>query len=292
MFAVMNLPVLRDQDDKLVLYFAVTGLLPGWQGCLLQWSVDGGASWQTAIASMTQSSVIGFLTAPLPLAPAEGDDITNTLSVSVRGGELNSITYLQYLNEINPCAILKPSLQAEVIQFLDADETETNEYDLNTLARGRLGTTPAAHLQGARFCGLDSVYVMEIPSAYRGRELLFRPVTFGTAPESNAVYSILFDPQVSQTELPPQDISYEIVGSEMFLHVYPRHRLGTSANPVASSNMLGYSWHVTDGVNVANRDTTSQDTVISIAGWSSPITVQVSQVNRYTGSGPALEVII
>lgn len=291
-FIAMNIPALRDQDDKLILYFAVCGLLPSWSGCLLQWSVDDGATWDTAIASMTQASVIGYLTATLADADAEGDDTTNELKVKVHGGELNSITYTQYLNELNPCAILRTDSTAELIQFLDADETDPGEYTLTTLARGRLGTEPSLHAQGARFCSLDSVYSLEIPSALRGRPILFRPVTFGTTPESNATYSLIYDPAVSQTELAPQGIASEIDGSLLHLTVYPRHRFGTSVYPVASSNMLGYHWRVTDGTNTAHRETVSPETDIDITGWSSTITVSVSQVNRFTGAGPAFETTI
>lgn len=297
LFAAMNLPVLRDQDDKVGLYFGVAGLLAGWSGCLLQWSVDDGATWQTAIASMTESSVLGYLDAPLPLAPASGDDVTNTLSVSVHGGDLNSITYLQYLNEGNPFAILHVDGTAEIGQFLDADEITADEYDLTTLARGRLGTAPAAHAQGARFVGLSSVYFLEVPIGYIGRTLLFRPVTFGTAPESNAIYTLIFSQAVSQTELAPEFLQATRNGSDDFtVTVVPRHRLGTDAMPVASSNFTGFAWEFDVGGIVVTASSVDATYTLTAAQqttfWGGPqsaIDVSVSQTNRITGSGPAQE---
>lgn len=292
LFTVMNLPALRDQDDKVLLYFGVAGILNSWRGCLLQWSIDDGASWQTAIASMTESSVMGYLTAALPDASAYGDDVTNTLSVSVHGGELNSITYEQYLNEMNPCALVNADCTAEVIQFVEADEISTGRYNLSTLGRGRLGTTTSEHAQGSRFCSLDSVYSMEIPSSQIGRTIKFRPVTFGTVPENNAIYEIVFSPAVSQTEYPPAFVEHEFVGDLLNLTVGSAGRFGSDLNPVHSVNMIGFHWDVTDGFNTTNRETVATETTIDTLGWSFPITVQVRQVNRFTGQGPALEVII
>ena len=291
LFVVMNLPALRDQDDRLVLYFAVAGLLTSWPGCLLQWSVDDGVSWQTAIASMTEQSVMGFLTSPLADAAAEGDDTTNTLSVSVNGGELNSITYTQYLNEQNPCAIVYADGTAEVMQFQTATEITEGNYDLTMLGRGRLVSVTGEHSSGARFTMLDSVYSMEIPSALIGREILFRPVTFNTAPENNATYSITFDPAVSQTELAPEFLTASIASDTLSLSVVPRHRFGTDITPIASVNFTGFRWSITDGSNTATLDTDAMtpSTTFDVTGWASPIDVSVSQLNRITGAGPALE---
>lgn len=291
--AILNAPPLRDQDDRVGLYIAVAGLLDSWQGCLLQMSSDDEASWQTAIASMTEASTIGVLTASLPDAAAEGDDVTNTLRVAVHGGELNSITLQQYLSEGNPCAIVKPvtSAQVELLQFLDADETSAGHYDLTTLARGRLGTEPIDHAAGARFCALDAFYFLELPSSLIGRTLQFRPVTFGTAPENNAIYEVLFDPCVSQTELAPTFLGSSIISDTLTLTVVARHRLGTDVAPIESINFNGFRWSITDGVNTATQDTDRLTPTASfdITGWGSPIDVSVSQLNRITGAGPALE---
>jgi hypothetical protein len=294
LFAAMNLPVLRDQDDVVGLYFAVGGLLAGWPGCSLQVSSDDQVSWQTAIASMTEQSTIGYLTTPLALAPAEGTDVTNTLSVAVHGGELNTITYLQFLNEGNPCAIVKPgdTGECEILSFLDADETAVGEYDLTTLSRGGLATAPAAHAQGARFTSLDSVYFWQVPSAWIGRTIWFRPVTFGTNPDSNAVYSIVFQPAVSQTEWSPGALEYTDDGTTITATATPRHRLGNDLTPIASINFIGYRWIATDGTVTQTVDTTGPVQTFTIADFSGPITISVSQLNRITGPGPALEVII
>lgn len=295
LFAAMNLPVLRDQDDVVGLYFAVAGLLQGWPGAFLQVSADDQVSWETAIPSMTQQSTIGYLTDPLALAPTEGDDVTNTLSVAVHGGELNTITRLQFLNEGNPCAIVKSgdTGECEVLSFQNADETVSGEYDLTILSRGGLSTTPAAHAQGARFTSLDAVYFWQVPSAWIGRTLWFRPVTFGTTPDSNASYSIVFQPAVSQTEWQPMYLEGRYgLGSSFQLSVTPRHRLGNDVTPIESINFRGYRWTATDGTVTQTADTVDPNYTFDLSVFSGTITFSVSELNRITGPGPSTSIIL
>lgn len=292
--AVMNLPVLRDQDDVVGLYFAVSGLLNGWPGCLLQVSADDQVSWQTAISSMTEASTMGYLTAELPLAPAAGDDVTNTLSVSVNG-ELNTITRQQYLNEGNPCAIIKPldTAECEVLGFQYADEISSGVYGLTTLVRGGLSTAPAAHAQGARFVALSSVYFWQVPSAWIGRTLWFRAVTFGTAPEESAAYAVLFQPAVSQTEWTPVYLTGRYgLGSSFQLSVTPRHRLGNDVTPIASVNFTGFRWTATDGTVTQTQDTIDPVATFDLSDFGSPVTFSVSLLNRITGPGPSVSITL
>lgn len=295
LFAALNLGVLRDQDDTLGIYIAVAGLLPGWPGAQLQWKLDTDSEWSTAIPSMTQQSTMGYLTETLPLAPAEGDDVTNTLSVSVHGGELNSITRLQFLNEANPFAIVSDAAtgECEVGQFQDADETAPGEYHLTILTRGGLSTIPAEHPVGARFVYLDAVYFLPVPIAWIGRTIDLRPVTFGTIPDNNASYSILFDPPVSQTEWQPLYLegSYG-VGSSFRLSATPRHRLGNDARPVESANFRGYRWTATDGTVTQTADTIDPAYTFDLSVFSGTITFSVSMLNRITGPGPSTSITL
>src|SRR5690606_15783227 len=185
LFAAMNLPRLRSKDNSPGMYIAVAGLLEAWPGCVLQMSTDDRASWTTAFASTTQESVLGYLTAPVGPTP------NDTLSVAVHGGELNSITDAQFTDNGNPCVVITGGA-AELMQFKDADELEPGEYDLTGLGRGRLNTTPASHAQGDRFVLLNAFYFLPLDISLAGRTIKFRPVTFGTIPESNATYDVVF----------------------------------------------------------------------------------------------------
>jgi hypothetical protein len=294
--AFLNAGVFRDQDDRVGIYVAVAGILPSWPGCMVQWKLSTDSDWQTAIASATQASTMGYLTAPLPLAPAAGDDVTNTLSVSVHGGELNSVTRFQYLMERNPFAIITNTVtgECEVGQFQDANETAPGEYDLTTLVRGGLNTTPAAHTQGARFVFLDSVYFLEVPSAWIGRTIDIRPVTLGTSPDNNASYSITLDPAVSQTEWQVGHLDYTEASGTVSLVITPRHRLGNDVAPIASTNFIGYQIEVEDDADQYNAFTSTTPTVsIDISTLTTPVTITVSALNRFPpNTGPSMSIVI
>lgn len=194
LFAGMNLPRLRSRDSTPGMYIAVAGLLPSWPGCFLQMSIDDGETWTTAFASMTQQSVMGYLTAPIDETPGA------TLSVNVHGGQLNSITDNQFTNGGNPSTVLTNAV-AEILQFQTATELEPNEYDLTDLGRGRLGTTATSHLAGDRFVQLENVYFLPLDISLAGKTIKFRPVTFGTIPENNATYDVVFLPQFTGPQI-------------------------------------------------------------------------------------------
>lgn len=296
LFAALNIGIIRDRDDTLGLQIAVAGLLNSWPGALLQWKLDTDSDWQMAISSMTQSSTMGYLTEELPLAPSEGDDVTNTLSVAVNGGELNSITRLQYLNEGNPFAIISNETtgECEVGQFQITVESAPDVYDCTTLTRGGLNTTPSEHPAGARFVYLDSVYFLPVPIAWIGRTINLRPVTFDTVPDNNASYSILFDPAVSQVEWSPGILSGRYTGSAFVASVVPRHRLGNDLTPVASINFVGYRWTLDDGdpTHAQSFDTVDPSAVFDLSTFDSPAVITVAELNRITGPGPTLSITI
>jgi hypothetical protein len=194
---------LRSKDSTPGMYIAVDGLLDSWPGCALQMSIDDEATWTTAIGSMTQSSVMGYLTAPVGSAP------TDTLSVAVHGGALDSITDARFADGGNPWAVLTDEV-AEVGQFKTANETDPDRYDLTDLVRGGLGTTAVPHNQGDRFVELENVYFLPLDISLSGRKIKFRPVTFGTPPDSNAAYEVTFNPLFTG----PQIASPLTVGGE------------------------------------------------------------------------------
>lgn len=286
LFAALNIPALRDQDDRIGMYFAVCGLLDSWSGASLQMSSDDGVTWDTVISSMTQASVMGYLTDGIADAAEAGDDTTNVVRVKVHGGELNSITRLQYLSEGNPSALVHSDATAELIQFQDAEELADDNYELTMLARGRLGSETMEHPAGTKFVFLDSVYFLELPSSLIGRTLQFRAVTFGTSPDTSTVYSVPFYPVYTQTELAPIFVSASVDMDILSIELMARHRFGVDMNPIPSGNYKGFAGTITDGTNTKSlTDVNGQLAPANIAGWSSPITLTAYQVNRITGNG-------
>jgi hypothetical protein len=187
-FSALNLPSLRTQDNTPGMYVAAKGLLPGWIGCDLQLSVDGGETY-TTVLRMTNHATLGVLTADQTAA-------ATTLSVDVGVDTLESATASQVIAGANLYAIPNANDTAEVSAFQTATETDTGEYDLSTLTRPKLDTTAAEHYAGDRFVLLDSaIYFLPIDVRYAGQTLIFRPVTLGTAAENNATFEVVYLPQ-------------------------------------------------------------------------------------------------
>lgn len=187
MFAAMNLPRLRSQDTTPGMYVAVCGLLPGWAGCDLYLSVDDGVTEQL-VATLDDAATMGTLTADLAAAGTP-------LSVSLYGGELDSVTVDQLLARLNAAAVTTDEV-SEILQFQTATETGTRAYDLTDLTRGELYTEAADHDSGDPFVLLDAaVAFVPLDIGLAGKTLIFRPVSRGTAPANNATYSVQFKPQ-------------------------------------------------------------------------------------------------
>lgn len=266
--AIMNLPVLRDEDDKAGLYIAAAGMLPGWQGALIQLSRDGGASYENG-PIIASNATIGELTATLPTATQYTLDSENTLSVSMTpyADSLDSITLDQLLNEGNPCAIVKADGTAEILQFQTATETSPGNYDLTGLVRGALDTTPATHAIGAKFVLLnDAIRFLPLAPTDLGRVLTIRTVSVGTPAASNASYTITTTSLESVREWQPYDIEIESDGASGYcISWVGRARLGSDAFPQHSQFFDGYSVRLTDGVVIHDIETDEQSVCVTAA---------------------------
>lgn len=186
LFAAMNLPRLFTTDSSPGMYIAVMGLLPGWLGCDLQMSSDGGVTFES-LATLTTPTAIGRLTADIG---SSGEPIPVEMYAS---GELVSVTADQLAARANGFAIITGGV-SEIGQFQNESPSGTARYDLTDVARGQLGTTAASHDAGDRFVMLDNVVFLPLDASLIGLTLTFRPVSIGTAAANNATYDVLFNP--------------------------------------------------------------------------------------------------
>lgn len=187
MFGAWNLPRLRSGDSSPGMYVGVCGILPGWIGCDLYMSVDGGVSEQL-VATIVDAATMGKLAANLT---ATG----SPLSVSMFDGELDSVTAEQLISRMNSAAVTTAGT-SEILQFQTTTETAEKAYDLTDLSRGVLGTVGAQHYAGDSFILLDSaVQLLPLDISLAGRTLIFRPVSIGTVPANNDTYSVVFMPK-------------------------------------------------------------------------------------------------
>jgi hypothetical protein len=185
-FSAMNLPSLRTQDATTGMYVFVCGLLDGWQGCDLQLSTDGGATYRS-VATITTENTMGDLTA----ACGTSGDITTRV---YHRHTLESVTDAQIAARANAFAIETGGV-AEVGQFRDATDTANlGEYTLTNNTRGELQTTAAAHGIGDRFVLLDHLNFIPLDASLAGKTIYFRPVSLGTVAANNDAYPVVFRP--------------------------------------------------------------------------------------------------
>lgn len=136
---LLDLPMLRDQDNDSGFYIAAGGYYSGWPGCAIMKSSDGGQSY-TEATSIVNETTIGYLTA----APTTGDttviDTENTINVKLfNGNTLSSVTEIAMLNGANAAAIGVDGRWV-LIKFQTATLEGDGSYTLSNIIWGYKGT--------------------------------------------------------------------------------------------------------------------------------------------------------
>jgi hypothetical protein len=291
-FVVINSSGIIDSDDRLGIRIGASGLDGyAWGGCVVRASTDGGANW-TYLADITTRAQIGNLIQSLSEASPYYTDTTNTLSVLMLDSrEIEGVTQTQLLNELNGAAIARADGTCELIQFRDVVDEGSDMWSLSYLWRGRLDTSSAAHSAGAKFVLLDGTVFVPLPSSYIGQTIILQFVSYGSSPEVAPTFSFVWDPAHSQTEWAPLDLEVTRTGGNIEASWTQRHRFGTDANPIASTNYRGARVVMTDGTTTVSSDTTA-DSLGASDVFTGPVTVSVSQLNRITQAGPATSEVV
>jgi hypothetical protein len=176
---LLDIPLLRDQDDGAGFYAAACGYLAGWRGAQLFKSIDAGASYEQYGPAFLKASTIGSANDVLgDFAGGNSFDETNTVTVHLINGTLASLTELAVLNGGNVAL-----LGDEIIQFKNAALTDANTYTLSGLLRGRQGTewSVSEHTAGERFVLLSAgtTYIEQAVSSELGLARKYRAATLG-----------------------------------------------------------------------------------------------------------------
>ncbi len=172
---VMDLPMLRAEDDGLGLYYALALKNNGTASLYkspdaLTWSIIG--TGEAAPAYGWASSVLAA-----PLSPWSWDE-TNNVQIALSHGTLDSKTALEVLNWNNVGL-----LGDELIQWRNATLLAENLYQLSGLLRGRRGTEWATgtHKIGDRFVVLatDGFYRMAMATTEMGQLSYYKAIPTG-----------------------------------------------------------------------------------------------------------------
>lgn len=283
----LDIPALNDGNDRLLYYLAATGTQPGWQGAQIQRVPPDATDYELA-TNFDRGTIMGRLLVPIPSASPHYTDTTNEAVVRIyRNAVLPSLTQQQFLSEGGAFALENSDGTWEVMQYRDASQDSSGDWIISPLLRGRLGSPAGSHPQWARFILLSGVRSVDAFSSWINRPITHRAVSYGNSPEESPPETDTYLAN-SQRELPVANVLGSINSGNLSVRVVPRHRFGTEDNPVRSMHWLSYDWSITDGSNIRDGASVSEAFDIDISGWSSPVTISVSQRNRYTGLGPSV----
>lgn len=287
-YEYMDIPALNDNNDSLIWYDAASGQTSAWYGAQTQHKSVTDSEFVNSV-TFNQNTIMGILLDPIPSASEHYTDTTNVVRVQLYTDDvIEALTQEQFLSEGGSFALKKASGDWEILQYRDVDDEGNGIFALSYLARGRLNSGASAHLSSSAFVLLDGVRSVPAITAWLGTDMTTRAVSFGTSPDTATQY---VNPYVgkSQIEFPVANLLLDRAVDTITARAVPRHRFGTELNPVRSINWSGYRWTATDGANTATIPDSLTDSIsFDATGWSSPITVTVAQLNRFTGAGPTV----
>jgi hypothetical protein len=172
---LMDLPLLRHEDDQPGFYVSISGR-DGWRGAGLFRSGDDVSFALSSRFSLP--AVAGLAAGVLGQAAPYYMDRGVGVKVALIRGELSSCTELELLNGANAAL-----LGDEVIQFQTALLEDDGSYTLTNILRGRRGTEGAisSHVAGERFVLLNAETARFLPLTLsdRGRAIYFRAPSTG-----------------------------------------------------------------------------------------------------------------
>ena len=171
--AVIDAPLLSDDDDLAGIYVGAQGQDASWTGGAAYASLSGG-SYEFA-ASFTGTTPIG-VAAPLPYHRSALIDRTNTLRVVFNADvTLSSVTELEMLAGANRLMI-----GSELLSFATATLVSAGVYDLSILLRGQQGTEWASgHSTSSRAIVVEDLISVDLAASSIGTSTSWKGVSEG-----------------------------------------------------------------------------------------------------------------
>jgi len=294
---LMDLPLLRNEDNDSGIYVAISGN-DGWSGATL-WRSPDGVNF-TEKASFTQPAIAGTAASVLPEVSTFYKDEASTVQVQLYQGILSSCTENQMLNGANIAL-----LGGEIIQFQSATLLGPGLYELGHLLRGRQGTQEGCgtHRTGEAFVLLNESTVQFLPAllSERNQNFSFRAVSLGgsiaTAQNLSLTYGVKSLQPLAPVHLKASRSGG--AGSEVTLSWVRRARMNGSwvdyiDVPLDETQEL-YDLEIMDGEDVVrlfeniNQTTQVYTAAQQLADWTSGVpsqfTVNLYQISDLYGRG-------
>lgn len=272
--------ILRDSDDRLGYYVALSGASDVWGGALVELSLDGGATYTERSSGDARASV-GVLTTALDGHVREFPDFRNYFQVQM----LRTDMTLEDSTEAGMMGRANLALVGdEVINFGDTDEVGPGLWDVSRLLRGRKGSPiPASHPVGTRFVLLerDNLAFIDADLFLLGRPLTFRVTTFRASTSTTVTATYVGR---SQQERPPAYLTADHSGASLVIRWQGAGRLGGGSRVAMGQHFLHFE------VNVNGTLYYTTGSVLIIVDTTGTVTVRA--VNRLTGPGPSVSITV
>ncbi|MBX9456117.1 MAG: glycoside hydrolase/phage tail family protein [Rhizobium sp.] len=134
-----------------------------WPGEVAVYEDDGNGGWSLN-TTVSKRGTIGELRFDLYAGAADVWDDGNQVYVQLYSGTLGTLTEAQVLKGANALAVQNADGAWEILQFVTAELTDTRQYTLSRLLRGRLGTEHA--MRNPVAAGARVVYLDNAPTDY------------------------------------------------------------------------------------------------------------------------------
>jgi hypothetical protein len=184
---LLDIPILRDDDNNAGLYGAFAGLSTDWNGTVV-FRADAAGVFSQA-GSVTSAGSIGTALTALGDWTPNFVDETNTVDVQMVSGTLSSVTRDQMLDtDANACVI-----GSEVLQFRTATSLGGGQYRLSGLLRHQRGTewATSVHAAGDRFVLLQTTgmlrFTMDVSEVGASRK--YKAKSIGGTDETNSTFT-------------------------------------------------------------------------------------------------------
>jgi hypothetical protein len=236
---LLDIPILRDADDRPGHYVAVKGDNPSWHSAGLYQSLD--TTTYSLNTTINSQAVMGGCSTTLGnWTGGNVFDEINTVTVAVGLGQLASVTRDDLLNSQSVNAALVGS---ELIQFRDATLLSTGVYQLGGLLRGRRGTEWAmtGHAASERFVqlSLTGMRFIELQTSELGKLRYYKAASAGQRLSSVTAKSIT-PLGVGLEPFSPVDARVDRTAADHVVSWRRRTRLsGRITGPLAWSHPLG-----------------------------------------------------
>jgi len=178
---LLDIPILRDEDDNVGFYVVASGYYSGWSGAELWRSIDGGVTFTKLDSVITQPAPIG--SAQTVLATWTGGNYFDTVNsfevLLLNDEELSSST-----DELVRAGANRAYCgNGELIGFVNAEFLSARRYKVSRLLRGIQGTEQhmTTHVIGELFAllSVDSAIRVTTPSSELNAARIYKAPAFG-----------------------------------------------------------------------------------------------------------------